>query len=1070
MDSEYKKALARLNTEQKKAVIQIDGPLLVIAGPGTGKTQLLSMRVANILKTTDTNAANILCLTFTNKAAVNMKDRIMELAGPTGAKVSVRTFHSFAGEIMNAYPDHFWNAAPLSVAPSSVQLDIIESIVASLPLENPLALKFAGQYTLLADIQQSINLAKDAGLTPDKLRAIINANLAYINQIEKRLLKILDIRLSLKVLPLLEDKMSKLPAQPIDKLIRPLVSLSTVLSESLGTAIAQDLEVGKCTETGKWKRRWVQIEAGEKGMFAERRRNEWWLKLADVYESYRTAMHERGFYDYADMLVETIVQMEQNPDILADLQERFTYVMIDEFQDTNPAQLRLAHLVADHAEAAGRPNLMAVGDDDQSIFKFNGAELNNMLDFRRSYPGCQTIVLTDSYRSSQSVLNTARAIIEQADDRLVKLEPSLSKNLISRAVTKKGEIRATAYASRELQLSRVARDIKTRYATGESIAVLARGHDSLIRITGLLEQLDVPVRYEQQANILDHELVKQTGLTAELLVAIRQGDKQKTDGLIHHIVRSTMWGIQAKDLWHLALKAKSNWLDAMLASSVPALRNMAEWLVWLSHESSSQPLAVTIEQILGLRQSGDFTSPIRDYYRSRSHQKTNDYLHGLSAIQLLRSLVHEFAREKETTLEDLARFIEINRTNGQVVADESPFITGREAVQLLTVHKAKGLEFDNVYIIDAIEDNWHPRSSGRKPPSNLPLRPAQDDFNDYARLMYVAVTRAKSSVLISGYYQDHAGKDVAISSIVQAAMPLDRVQERDNNKLIEVLEENLHWPALSGGKEKEMLKARLETYSLSVTHLLNFLDLTRGGPQYFKERNLLRLPELKTVNLAFGTAVHAALQQGQILANKGRFSLPSVKKAFADAFAREQQTRGDIERFGVKGEQTLERLFKEFKYSLPKGSLPEQQVAGVKLNQAVIGGKLDRVDQEGGLLRIVDYKTGGTITDFNSRDKNQALRIYKHRTQLIFYALLAREHPVWSKHSKIECQMVYLEADQPSELVRSYCPTPEEIARIRLLVEAVWRSVTRLELPDTSKYTADIEGILAFEQDLIDGK
>jgi DNA helicase II / ATP-dependent DNA helicase PcrA len=161
--SEYAKAFGSLNKKQLQAVKQIDGPVLVIAGPGTGKTQLLSTRVAYILKTADVSPSNILCLTFTNKAAVNMKDRIIELAGPDGARVEAATFHSFAGNIMNSYPDYFWNAANLSIAPESLQLDIIETIVSKLPLDNPLALKFAGQFTLLNDIQNSIKLAKDAG-------------------------------------------------------------------------------------------------------------------------------------------------------------------------------------------------------------------------------------------------------------------------------------------------------------------------------------------------------------------------------------------------------------------------------------------------------------------------------------------------------------------------------------------------------------------------------------------------------------------------------------------------------------------------------------------------------------------------------------------------------------------------------------------------------------------------------------------------------------------------------------------------------------------------------------------
>lgn len=1073
VNKEYKRAYESLNDQQKKAVELTEGPVLVVAGPGTGKTQLLSTRVAHILKTTDTRAANILCLSFTNKAAVNMKERIIRLAGQDGTKVSARTFHSFAGEIMNSYPDYFWNAADLSVAPESVQLDIIESIVAQLPLDNPLALKFAGQYTLLSDIQRAINLAKDAGLTPDKLKDIIEANLAYIDVIEEPLAQILSSRLSAKTLDKLQSQVDNLPKQEIDLAVFPLVSLSTILSESLATAIEHDSDSGKTTHTSKWKSRFVQTEAGQKGMFDERRRNNWWLELADIYQKYRESIHLRGFYDYADMLVEVIAQLEQNPEILADAQERYSYVMIDEFQDTNPAQMRLAHLVADHHTSGGSPNLMVVGDDDQSIFKFNGAELNNMLGFRRRYKNAQVIVLTDNYRSTQAVLDTAKAIIEQAEVRLVNVDKKLNKKLVAvNPPAESGVIQARSYSSRELQMSLIAREIHKNYQSDQTVAVLARGHDSLIRMTGLLQSLKVPVRYEQQSNIFDHEIVDQVCLVARLLAEIQAGNIPQTDALIHKIVRHPLWGIEPQALWNLAVSVRrgNGWLNTLLASKHKDLRQTGEWYVAMAREADNQPLAVTVEQILGLRKCGEYTSPLRDYFMGGQSRGSNQYFHSLSAMQLLRALVHEFARSGEPTLADLVRFIEINQENNRVVADESPFVTGGHAVQLLSVHKAKGLEFDTVYIIDAVEDNWQPRSGRRKPPANLPLQPNGDDADDYVRLAYVAATRAKSSLLVSAYHLDHAGKEVALSPIFQGALPVEKLSETNQSKLITVLEQNLNWPDLSGGEEKAMLRARLEGYSLSVTHLLNFLDLSRGGPQYFKERNLLRLPQAKTTALAFGTAMHKALQVAQLLTNKNKFNLSQVQKAFSKALQAEQLPSAQTTRFDKKGRQTLDNLFGKVGYQMTPGGLPEQNIHDIKLANALLRGKLDRVDINGERLSIIDYKTGRPLSSFSTTGKNLAIKAYKHKLQLIFYALMASRHASFSKHKDIEGQMVYVEADSTRDLVRSYSPTGEDIARLEQLIEAIWPKIINLDLPDVSAYSQDFEGMQAFEQDLIERK
>ena len=1070
MDKEFKAEYAKLNDEQRQAVDNIEGPLLVVAGPGTGKTQLLSLRVANILRSTDTRPISILCLTYTNKAAINMKQRIIKFAGSEATKLPVKTFHSFASEIMNLYPDYFWNAARLSVAPDSVQLEVIESIVASLPLDNPLALKFAGQYTLLNDIRQAIGLAKDAGLTPAKLKSILEVNLAYLDEIEQPLIDILDSRLSHKQLTELFDKISALPTQPIDEYVYPLTSLSYVIINSLNDAIKFDEYTDKTTNTGEWKKRWIQTEAGLKGMFSERRRNNWWFELSTVYELYLSIMHERGYYDYSDMLVEVIVTLEQNPDILAEIQERYNYVLIDEFQDTNLAQLRLAHLVSDHFAANGQPNLMAVGDDDQTIYKFSGAELNNMLNFKKRYTSAKTIVLTKNYRSSQAILDVSKSVIEQADNRLVKQDSKVNKNLIATNPPKgRNSIRCISYASRELQLSAIARDIKKHYDKNRQIAVLARGHESLVKMANILQQLDVPIRYERQTNILDHEIINQIHLMAKLLVSIQGGDKTIVDVLIHEIIRYPMWGIEPKQLWQLALDNyhKTNWLDSLVYSTDKHLKAIGDWVLWLAQDSIVQPLSVTLEYLLGLRTGNNFTSPINSYYVDNHKDQVSKYLHGLSAIQLLRSQVLDFAKTSEPTLIDLVKYIEINKENKIIIADESPFITGEDAVQLLTVYKAKGLEFDDVYIIDVLENNWQPRSGTRLPPANLPLQPPGDDLDDYVRLMYVAITRAKSNLTISSYYLNHAGKEVAPSPIIQSSFKISRINEDNKNVLVEILAENLRWPSLDGGQEKAMLKARLESYVLNVTHLLNFLDIEKGGPEYFKQRNLLRLPQVKTTSMAYGTAIHSALETAQILTNNDTYSFKAVTDDLTSALHSEQIPTGELARYDVKGKQVLTRLFKDYSYQITKGNIPEQKLNDIRLGSAVLSGKLDRIDKTADGIVIIDYKTGKPLSSFETMSKNENLKAHRHKMQLIFYSLLASEHPNYSQSQNIVGQMVYVDSEDSRKLIKTYTPTKEDKVRLTRLIEVVYQRITDLDLPDVSSYSHDLDGMIKFENDLL---
>lgn len=1060
---------AKLNKKQQEAVEAIQGPVLVIAGPGTGKTQLLSMRVANILRKTDADAANILCLTFTNKAATNMRERLFKLAGAEANKVTVKTFHGFAAEIMANNPDYFWNGARLSTAPDAVQLETVQNILAGLPLSNPLSMRFAGQYTAVSDAIKALRLAKEAGLTPDKLRAIINVNLIYIDELEPVLADILAAPLSAKSVDTLRTKVMSIPEQGIDAQVAPLLSLSTVIKESLEAATALDEGTGKTKNLGKWKSRWIQTQKGQKAMFDERRRNEWWLSFADVYAKYREQLHLRGYYDYSDMLLEVIVQMEQREDLLAGIQEQYQYVLIDEFQDSNAAQLRLAHLVSSHHSAEGAPNLMAVGDDDQSIFGFNGAELNNLLFFERNFAKYEQIILEENYRSSQAILDTAEKIIEQSGDRLVNRVEGVTKNLIaSNAPKAKGSIKNLSYPTREHQLSGVARQIQAAAESDDSIAVVARGHESLQALSAILIKLGVPVRYEQQSNILEHEAVKQIILITGLLAAINAGDKTAASATLSRLVRHPAWKFTPEELWQIASAnfKKPDWLASMQKSESPRQKQLADWLVWLANEASYQPLPIIFDYMIGLSAGQHMTSPLREYYLE-SDSVTNQYLHSLSAIRLLRGMVAEFSAGEEADVDDFIRFIAVNNENGKGITDESLFVTSEKAVELYSVHKSKGLEFDQVYIIDAIENNWQPKPGRRKPPANLPLQPPFEENDDYVRLFYVAATRAKHTLVVSSYKTDQAGNAVLASPYINAAIPSEEATA--DVEEVEVLEENIRWPRLALDKEQASLKYRMADYRLSATQLLDFLDVANGGPEYFFEKHILRLPEAGTGAMGFGNAMHSALQQAQKLVNQEAFALKNVKDLYEKSLKLENLTATDYEKYLVHGKETLQKLFTENDFLLFKGDKTEQSIDDVRAGDALLKGFIDHIHEGGGEALITDYKTGKPLTSFETRDKTKAIKAWRHKSQLIFYAYLMKESTRFSSVKNINSRMVYVEAEAAAELAREYRPSAEDLERLQRLADAVWKKVVNLDFPDTAKYTPDIEGIKLFEEDLLNG-
>jgi DNA helicase II / ATP-dependent DNA helicase PcrA len=1068
---DFQREYNRLNQQQQKAVDTIDGPLLVIAGPGTGKTQLLSLRVANILARTDASPENVLCLTFTNKAANNMRSRLTSLVGPEGSRVPIRTFHSFAAELMNLYPEFFWNGAKLTNVPDAVQLEIITSILGSLPLSNPLALKFAGAFTGVRDVQDGLRLAKEAGLTPDKLRSLIQLNVKYLDIIEPQLVEICSQKLQYKKLDDFAARVAELPDQTTDETTRPLVALTTVLKESFAAARAKDEGTNKTTHVSKWKARLVTTVNGQKGMFDERKRNAWWLSLCDVYQKYRDHLHTLGYYDYADMIIEVITQLEHHPDMLASAQERFQYVLIDEFQDTNAAQLRLAHLIADHYTAEGKPNIMVVGDDDQSIYKFNGAELSNMLGFRRSYPTCDVVVLTDNYRSSQAVLDFSEQIITQASERVTTREADIQKVLVARNEPKSpGTIRHISYPTADHQYHSIATEIAATFNDkAGSVAVLARSHESLRRVAATLQQANIPIRYEQQQSVLDQEAVQQTMLVARVAVAIASGDQALVNQYLSILLCHPVWKIPAETMWRLAIqnRTRKDWLGSLLEHSDEHLQTMGQWFLWLGQQSQQKPLPRMLEHILGLVASDHMTSPIREYFLQQGTVDT-PYIAALSGMRQLLGLAQDFSKQGHSTVSDLIRLVDVTLDNGNVLADESLFVSAPHAVELMTIHKAKGLEFDSIFIIDAMDSIWRPINNGRKPPVNLPLKPSGDDLDDYIRLMFVAVTRAKQNVTISSFYTTTGGEATLPSAIIRDILETDRIDMEQAAASKDVLESSLLWPQLEGSAEKLLLHNILEGFSLSATGLLDFLDVTKGGPQYFLERHLLRLPEAGTPASAFGSAMHSTLEYAQQRVCEDNFALQKTLAQYQKALKDQYLSPADYDRYLLHGQQLLAQLFEHLDLQ-PTGQ-PEVRLANIPVGTARLTGVLDRVDTTDTTVLISDYKTSKPLSSLTTKDKTKQVKAWRHRTQLQFYTLLAQESRQFSPNATYEAQMIYLEAETPKELFLRYVPSPEELDRLRRLIRQVWSKITTHAFVDIRLYTTDYQGIELFEQDLLDSK
>jgi DNA helicase-2/ATP-dependent DNA helicase PcrA len=269
--------------------------------------------------------------------------------------------------------------------------------------------------------------------------------------------------------------------------------------------------------------------------------------------------------------------------------------------------------------------------------------------------------------------------------------------------------------------------------------------------------------------------------------------------------------------------------------------------------------------------NADFTSPFKQYYfndKKRTH-KTAEYLTFLSGLRIFIRALRDFRLADVIKIKDLIEFVDVHEKNNMSLNDSSPFSNALEAVRLLTSHKAKGLEFDTVFVMSCQNEVWAGRGRGHilPMPANLPIYPAGDNEDDKLRLFYVALTRAKRNLYLTSYLQTDTGKDSNILSYLVDNENLKPTHPKPNEYADanspshhEVLTASwtnyLTAPFLN--EEKALLKSLLEDYKLSVTHLRNFTNIERGGPQLFIEQNLLRFPQAKTTSSAFGTAIHHA--------------------------------------------------------------------------------------------------------------------------------------------------------------------------------------------------------------------
>lgn len=1097
----------KLNTAQKQAVDHIDGPVLVVAGPGTGKTELLSMRAANILRQTDTLPENILCLTFTESGAAAMRERLSQIIGKDAFRVAIHTFHSFGTEIINQNAEYFYHGAHFRAADELSSYELLRGIFDELPYDNPLAGKMNSEYTHLADTLTVIGELKKSGLTSDELLAIRDANELVMDTVESEISNLFAARISKATAEQLAPVATRIalidqPALPVG-----IVSLAAALSLDIAHAVDAAIDTNSTKPITAWRNKWLEKDTKGAFIFKDRKRHAKLRAISFIYYQYLSRMQQAELYDFDDMILRVVHAMEVFPDLRFNLQEKHQYIMVDEFQDTNLAQMRILYNLTNNEMSEGRPNVMAVGDDDQAIYSFQGADISNILGFEQTYRGVEVITLTDNYRSAESILTAARSVIVQGGDRLETTIETVNKQLTAHQAEKGSGVSLLEFESISDERRAIVQSIAERIRAGqpaETIAVLARRHHELAKLLPYFSDENIAVNYERQDNVLDIPPVIALESIARLVVAIYEKRHDDAEELLPEVMSHPAWGFSPESVWQLSLAAHGahmGWMAAM--ATRPEFVPFHKWLVEAASRVSHVPLEQLIDYLLGGRRAlqadqateetdtieqpedKEFTSPLFGYFFSDEKLETqpDEYLVYLEALRTLRGKLRDYQPEETPTLQTFIAFIDLHRELGSRIASLRPHTdTGLHAVQLMTAHKSKGLEFDSVYVIGAIDTAWGERVRSRSRlisyPENLPLSPSGDSLDERLRLFFVAMTRAKQDLVISYSLNDENSKATLGASFLLASslQPVHQAGKDSPQELIRDAERRWYEPLvhLSRDTMLTLLQPTLQNYKLSVTHLNNFLDVTQGGPQGFLISNLLRFPQAMSPNAAYGSAIHSTLQRAHahLVATKQQRPVEDILRDFETSLRSQHLTTEDFEHFNQRGSDVLSSFLAQKYSTFTTSQKVELNFAGqqARIGEARLTGALDLVDidTKNRTMAVTDYKTGKPSVSWQGKTDYEKIKLHKYRQQLMFYKLMVERSRDYSNYTVEKGILQFVEPTPGGDITALELSfTSEELEDFSKLIEAVWRHIITLDLPETDSYEQSYKGMLAFEQDLL---
>lgn len=921
---EFEKQYKGLNPAQKIAVDAIEGPVMVVAGPGTGKTKTLTLRIANILLKTQINPENILALTFTEAASYEMRKRLLEIIGHDAYRVEITTFHSFCNNFIRHHQEEFSDIVSSDNITEIEQLQIIEKIIKG------------GKFEKIKPLGDLLHYVKPS--------------LSAINQLKME-----------KVSPIEFEK-------GLDVMEKDLNAQDDLLNTK-----------------GKYK---GEVKSVYKKKFKEIEKNR---ELAIVYEEYEKSLKKEKKYDYNDMLLEVIKQLEKHPYLLQYLQEKFQYFLVDEHQDTNASQNKIVEMMSSFFD---NPNLFVVGDEKQAIYRFQGASLENFLYFKKKYPKAVLVNLSENYRSTQTILDATFSLISNNSEVAGILSERIG--LVKKATHAEEKLKKAEFNSYDGEYYWVTKKIKELLSStnANDIAVLVRNNRDLDPLLPILDHEKISYVVESDNNILEDIEV------GKLITLLRAVNKPTESEYIIKSMLMDCFEVSPLDVFKISTKRYDE--KAKVWDILQDDKKLEE--IGVENTGSIKKFVALFDDKEGFIKTAN-NNRLDEVFveilnKSGLLAKILEKPHAQEILQRVARLYDEVkehvGRDGSYSLHDFIEYLDLLEEHN-LSLKKNTHVIPEGVVRLMTVHKSKGLEFDYVFILNAYNSHWGNKTQ-RGAKFNIPweylgdkvLQAESDDNSDERRLFYVALTRARKNAFVTFSNSSEEGRE-QIASQFLTEIPNEYIESIDISSFEKEFNNNLQNIFKSSQKSKmsfskEFIKEVFIRQGLSVSALNNYLEC----PWKYFFNNLLRVPEKIDDAGLFGNAIHDGLNQYIISLKKGKASKELLLEKFKESKYLKSITPSEVDRFIERGEEALNGFYEERLKFLDKNIETELEIRGIRItDELFLNGKIDMIEpiDKNNKVNVYDFKTGNA----KSRNVIEGKTLNSdgnYKRQLVFYKLL----------------------------------------------------------------------------------